>query len=133
MPENMQPASKEQAPDPSFNYERSHPEREPGMGDLDAHMNTPDDNPDRQESAVTNRQEPRQVNAEDNIDARPEAESGPPDQRNSPRQPDHSMHDEEPLGSDQAPQSIEDPQSKRHSRTGGKGGTPDAGEPRRNG
>lgn len=43
-------------------------------------------------------------------------------------QPDHSMLDEEPLGEDQAPTDIHDPQQKRHSRKEGKGGLPDPGD-----
>jgi hypothetical protein len=43
----------------------------------------------------------------------------------APEQPDHSMHDEEPMGWDRAPQDIRDPQQKRHPRKEGKGGLPD--------
>ena len=68
MSEKMRPASPEQAPDPSDNYERSHPEREAGMGRLDnAGKNaTPDQSADKIEQAVKNKQKPeRQVNAQD--------------------------------------------------------------------
>lgn len=44
-------------------------------------------------------------------------------------QPDHSMLDEEPEGWDQAPLEASPPEQRRHPRTGGKGGTPDVGEP----
>jgi hypothetical protein len=49
--------------------------------------------------------------------------------RPAANQPDHSMFDEEPAGWDQAPTDIQDPRQQRHPRTGGKGGTPDAGDP----
>lgn len=47
-----------------------------------------------------------------------------------PKQPDHSMKDEEPLGWDQAPTEPSDMPggNTRHPRQGGKGGTPDVGE-----
>jgi hypothetical protein len=128
----MRPASNKQAPDPSNTYERSHPERESGMGDLDAHMNTPVENPDRTEQTVGNRQDgSRQLNAHEVINERMTNERQTSDAK--PPQPDHSMKDEEPMGSDQSPTDIHNPQQQRHPRTGGKGGTPDAGEPRQNG
>jgi hypothetical protein len=67
MSEKMRPASPEQAPDPSNNYERSHPEREAGMGRLDNNKNaTPEQTPDKIQQAVTNKQKPdRQINAQD--------------------------------------------------------------------
>ena len=116
MAEQMRPASPQQAPDPSNSYERSHPGREAGMGRLDNNKATPTDAPDRQDQAVTNRQDPtRQINGEDATDQRgvPAAE-----------QPDHSMKDEEPLGWDQAPTDIHNPREQRHPRREGKGGTP---------
>jgi hypothetical protein len=94
------PASKEDAPDPAHSYERAHPHREAGMGRLDNDVSTPTDRPDQAHGAVKNRQDPaRQINAQD-----------------------HSMHDEEPLGWDQAPQDIKNPRAKRHPRTRGNGG-----------
>lgn len=42
-----------------------------------------------------------------------------------PRQPDHSMREEEPLGWDQAPTEADQPTPHRHPRREGKGGTPD--------
>jgi hypothetical protein len=114
MAEQMRPASPQQAPDPSDNYERSHPEHEAGMGRLDNNKSTPTDDPDRQEGAVGNRQDgTRQLNAHDAVDRR----GGP-----APEQPDHSMKDEEPLGWDQAPTDIHDPEKQRHPRREGKGG-----------
>ena len=117
MAEQMRPASPEQAPDPSNNYERAHPEREAGQGRLDNDVATPQEQPDRMGDAVKNKSEPRQINAHDVTDGR--ASSKP-----APEQPDHSMKDEEPMGWDQAPTDIRDPQQQRHPRTGGKGGTP---------
>jgi len=111
MAEKMRPLSKEDAPDPSNNYERSHPENEAGMGRLDNNDDSvPTDRPDQSEEAVKHRQDgTKQLNAHDQ----------PP-----PEQPDHSMHDEEPDGWDQAPSDIKNPRMKRHPRTEGKGGTP---------
>ena len=98
-----------QAPDPADSYERARPSQQSGMGRLDNNKAVPESAPDRQQQAVTNRQNPeRQVNAED---------AAAP-------QPDHSMHEEEPDGWDQAPTDIQDPRMKRHPRQEGKGGTP---------
>jgi hypothetical protein len=113
MAEQMRPASPQDAPDPSNNYERSHPEREAGQGRLDNNKSTPENQPDSEQQAVHNRQDPqRQVNAQ---------EMG---SRAAPEQPDHSMKDEEPDGWDQAPTDIHDNRHKRHPRREGKGGTP---------
>ena len=114
--EQNRPASPQQAPDPANNYERAHPENEAGMGRMDAPKTTPEQKPDRQRESVANRQDPtRQLNAQDAVNQRGGA---------APEQPDHSMHDEEPDGWDQAPTDITDPKQKRHPRTEGKGGTP---------
>ncbi len=115
MAEQMRPASKEVAPDPSNNYERSHPENEAGMGRMDSNTRaTPTKAPDAMPGAVKNAQDPsRQINAQDN-----------PSGAAAKEQPDHSMKDEEPLGWDQAPTDIHNPQNQRHPRTDGKGGTP---------
>ncbi|HEV2292675.1 MAG TPA: hypothetical protein VGR35_02400 [Tepidisphaeraceae bacterium] len=113
MAEEMRPASPKDAPDPSNNYERSHPEREAGMGRLDNNKATPQDQPDGETQAVHNKQQPdRQINAQET--------SGRP----APEQPDHSMKDEEPTGWDQAPTDIHDNRQKRHPRKDGRGGTP---------
>jgi hypothetical protein len=139
------PASPQQAPDTARSYERAQPAKEAGMGRLDNDVATPTQAPDRQHQPVTNRQEPRQINAHEVTDSRstgtpvhgrhPEGErvvnepghpshpAGGPGQAVS-RQPDHSMKDEEPLGWDQAPTDIQDPERQRQPRTGGKGGTP---------
>src|SRR5438874_825550 len=116
MAEQMRPASKQDAPDPSNNYERSHPENEAGMGRLDNNQAIPADSADKAHQAVTNKQDPtRQLNAQDEA-ARAR---GP-----APNQPDHSMHDEEPDGWDMAPTDIHDKRQQRHPRKEGKGGTP---------
>jgi hypothetical protein len=102
-------------PDPARSYERARPEDEAGMGRLDAPKATPTDSADKIEEAVPNEQAPRQLNADDTLDDRASAQP-------TPAQPDHSMHEEEPLGWDQAPSDIQDPRAKRHPRTEGKGG-----------
>ena len=119
--EQNRPASPEQAPDPANNYERAHPETEAGMGRLDNNKAVPEASPDRQQQAVTNKQDPRrQINAQDTNDVRGEA----PQEAPAREQPDHSMHEEEPDGWDQAPTDIQDNRQKRHPRTEGRGGTP---------
>jgi hypothetical protein len=116
MAEQMQPSSKQDAPDPSNSYERSHPGREAGMGRLDNNAATPTTGPDRGRQAVTNEQDAtRQVNAQDDRAAQR-------NQADQAEQPDHSMKDEEPMGWDQAPTDIQDPEQQRHPRTEGKGG-----------
>ena len=113
MAEQMRPASPEQAPDPSNNYERAHPEREAGMGRMDNNKASPQQQPDGEQQAVHNRQKPdRQINAQETTG------------RSAPEQPDHSMNEEEPDGWDQAPTDIHDPRQQRHPRREGKGGTP---------
>ena len=116
MAEQMQPSSKAAAPDPSNSYERAHPGREAGMGRMDKIVATPTDAPDRGGQAVKNEQDPtRQINAQDDTAVqRNQAEQA--------EQPDHSMKDEEPMGWDQAPTDIQDPEQKRHPRIEGKGG-----------
>jgi hypothetical protein len=69
--EKTRPLSKEEAPDPSNVYERSHPENESGMGRLDNNKAVPTARPDSMEGAATNKQDgTRQLNAEDVIDQR---------------------------------------------------------------
>ena len=114
MAEQMRPASPQQAPDPANSYERANPGRESAGGRLDKEKAAPSNEPDRQQDAVGNKQDgSRQINGQDAVNARGGA---------APEQPDHSMHDEEPLGWDQAPQDISDPEKKRHPRSEGKGG-----------
>ena len=121
MAAQMEPSSKKDAPDPANTYERANPEREGGMDRKFESQNTPD----KLEDSVRHRQDPtRQLNAQEVVNRR----GGPPE-----IQPNHSMTDEEPTDADLAPQDIDEPQMKRHPRTGGKGGTPDAGEPTKQG
>ena len=117
MAEQNRPASPEVAPDPSRNYERSHPELEAGQGRLDNNRSTPEASPDKTPDAVENKSGKRQLNAHDVVNER--AANTP-----APEQPQQSMEDEEPLGWDQAPKDIHDPRQQRHPRTEGKGGTP---------
>ena len=75
MAEQLRPTSREQAPDPSHSYERSHPAREPGMGKLhgEADKAVPEDSPDKSEKDVPNRQDGnRQINAHDVVNRRDE-------------------------------------------------------------
>ncbi len=125
MAEQNRPASNTLAPDPSDNYERAHPEHEAGQGRLDGNVKaTPTARPDKVAAAVANAQDgSKQINAHDANPSHPAA----------PLQPDHSMLDEEPLGWDQAPVGRDIPENERQPRTGGKGGTPDAGEAARQG
>ena len=120
MAEQMRPASPSQAPDPANSYERAHPEREAGMGRMDNNDATPASNPDQQHQAVTHQQESRQINAHEVTSARQGDDPNNPDRGGE--EPDHSMHDEEPL--DEGPTENVDPRFRRHPRTEGKGGTP---------
>jgi hypothetical protein len=61
---------KQQVPDPSDSYERSHPEHEAGMGRLDKPETPTHDHPDSVGDAVGNAQELRQLNAEDVVNNR---------------------------------------------------------------
>ncbi len=127
------PASPEQAPDPSFNYERSHPEREAGAGALDhptIGAATPAATPDKIAGAVTNAQDPtHSFTAQDEVPPQPAAGQRPVTHgMPAPEKADHSMLEEEPLGWDQAPKDIKDPEQQRHPRTGGEGGTPNVGQ-----
>lgn len=123
MAEKHRPLSPQDAPDPSFNYERSHPERESGMGRQDNNTDaTPTETADSgMDQATPNKQENRQLNAHDVIN---EGSAQKPKAVPAPEQPDHSMLDEEPDGWDLAPNDIKNPREKRHPRTEGKGGTP---------
>ena len=56
MPEQMPPASKKQAPNPAHSYERADPNREAGMGKLDAEKTRPADHPEDKDHAVPNKQ-----------------------------------------------------------------------------
>src|SRR5438445_11179567 len=109
MADQPHPTPPQDAPDPSDSYERSHPEHESGMGRLDNNNNaTPTDHPDVMPSAAGNVQDPRrQVNGQDVVNERAakdpqETEREARAKGAPPRQPDHSMLDEEPDGWDQA-------------------------------
>jgi hypothetical protein len=66
MADQTRPTSPQQAQDPSYNYERSHPGRESGQGRLDAERTPPHESPDKSDEAVQNRQPgDRQINAQD--------------------------------------------------------------------
>src|SRR3954462_7077910 len=88
------PESPSKAPDPSQNYERAHPDRESPSGSTQQTYPRPHDHPDRAGPESTSRHTKRP-----NADSM-EKSSHDPAKR---EQPDHSMHDEEPLGWDQAP------------------------------
>jgi len=121
MAEQMRPASKQDAPDPARSYERANPENEAGMGRLDNNDGaTPTEQPDKMPRAVKNAQDPRQINAHEVVNERA---ARAPSALPPPKEPDHSMLDEEPDGWDQAPTDIKDPRQKRHPRREGKGGT----------
>src|SRR3954465_7592910 len=104
MAEKMRPASPSQAPDPANNYERAHPENEAGMGRLDNNKATPENTPEHDQQSEKNKQhDAGQANEQDVTNQR---RGGNPDQ------PDHSMHEEEPDGWDQAPTDISNPRNK---------------------
>jgi hypothetical protein len=134
-PPQNRPASPQHAPDPASSFDRSKPEKEAGMGSLDSPIggSIPADHHGDLEPTVNNAHPgDRQLNAHDD----PGGTGGAGQPLNeinlskvAPEQPDHSMHDEEPLGWDQAPTDIHNPRNQRHPRTGGQGGTPNAGEP----
>jgi hypothetical protein len=114
MPEQMRPASKELAPDPSDNYERSHPEHEAGMGRLDNNAKaTPTKRPDQMPDAVKNAQDgSKQINAHNDINQ----------QRRATVEPEKDP--DEPLGWQQPPKKVEYPRDQPESLEGGRKGTP---------
>lgn len=121
MAEQNRPLTPEQAPDTARVYERAQPGKEAGMGRLDNNKATPTNRPDQTDQTVTNKQQPEhQINAQDVVNTSGGAVPTP----GRPEQPDKSMLDEEPLGSDQAPQDINDPRFQRYPKRDGKGGTP---------
>jgi hypothetical protein len=124
MASENRPASKEDAPDPTRSYGREKPEAESGMGRLDNNIATPTNSPDRAEDAVKNKQDPtRQINAQDVVDQRATGE----------KEPDHSMAEDDQIDTDTIPEESDNPREMRNPRIGGKGGTPNAGESRRQG
>jgi hypothetical protein len=63
----MRPSSKQDAPDPSHSYERSHPDREGGLDRKYEDQKTSD----KMEQSVTHRQNPkRQINGDDVVNRR---------------------------------------------------------------
>jgi hypothetical protein len=72
--EQMRPASKETAPDPSNTYERAHPENEAGQGRMKRDKAVPANRPDSMEASVTHKQDTtHQLNSEDMVDQRSDA------------------------------------------------------------
>ena len=141
MADPTSPADPENAQDPSYAYERSHPDREAGMGRLDNNDDaTPANHPERGDRAVPNRQAPRGMATHEVTDERssgrdpqnPDAGDADTDEADM-REAGGSMFDEEPLGEDLRPTAIRNPRDQRDPRVGGKGGTPDEGEPHRAG
>jgi hypothetical protein len=135
-PPQNRPASPARAPDPATNYERAKPAKEAGAGHLDSPIgqSSPVARPDDMQRTVDNAHPGnRQLNAHD--DPGGTGGGGQPlnqidlSQPAAPQQPDHSMFEEESTGWDEASTDIKDPRQQRQPRTGGKGGTPDAGEP----
>ena len=135
-PSQNRPASPARAPDPATNYERSKPEKEAGAGRVDNPVEAaiPAQHHGNLDQTVDNAHPgTRQLNAHDD----PGGTGGAGQPLNqidlskpaTAKQPDHSMFQEESDGWDQAPTDVKDPRQQRHPRTGGKGGTPDAGEP----
>lgn len=141
MPDQFHPTSEALAPDPSNNYERSHPGRESGQGRMDPPETDPPRKSDRQTDAVHNTSDnTKPINSDPSAHGQTHsAERGkqvsdlPVPDSIAPEQPNHSMKDEEPTGWDQAPQGRMPTEHQRHPRTGGKGGTPDVGESKTNG
>lgn len=105
------------APDPSANYERSHPDRESPSGSTQQTYPRPHDHPDRagpeSTSRITNR--PNADSMENSTEVQPTT---------NPGEVQHSMKQEEPQGWDQAPTDVQNPRMQRQPRTEGKGGVP---------
>jgi len=116
-----------EAPDPATVYGREKPEAESGMGRLTNNRGTPTNRPDEMPGAVTNKQPLRQINTED-VDRTGERSAGG---MRIPEPVERSMFDEEPDGEDLTPTEKRPNRQRRHPRTEGKGGTPDATDRRR--
>jgi hypothetical protein len=84
------------------------------MGRLDSEKAIPSNTHDSGLEAVTNKQDPRRFEESAGVKS---LDKTPPVQ-----QVDHSMHDEEPLGWDQAPMGKARQEDKRQPRTKGNGG-----------
>jgi len=76
MPEQMRPASKKQAPDPSTNFDRSDPKKECGQGRLDNNDDaTPTPRADVLPETVTHAQaSDKQLNSEESATIAPKAQ-----------------------------------------------------------
>jgi hypothetical protein len=105
-------------PDPADSYERARPENTSPQGTLDGPNPPTHQAPDKNTPEGTTGRHQNRPNS-DSMENSTRVEAS-----EAVGKVDHSMHDEEPTGWDQAPQSISDPQQKRHSRTEGKGGVP---------
>lgn len=109
------------APQPQQAYERADPHAESGMGRKSQAPTTPRDSNDRHLEAAGNRPGGR--------DRPPENPPGsviPPVPESDI---EGDMTTEEPLGWDQAPQDVKDPEKRRHPRPDGVGGSePDSVE-----
>lgn len=97
MAEQMRPASEELAPDPARAYERAQPEKESGMGRLDNNKAIPARSRDKIEEAVPNKQDLRQINAEETEDDRRAREL------NAPNNPDQEAGEDKHRGRGQSP------------------------------
>lgn len=75
MAEQPRPISKEDAPDPAHSYERSDANRETGMGSMKAPKTVPDEQADKLEGSVRNKQQTdRQLNSEDVVNQRKQSD-----------------------------------------------------------
>lgn len=140
MAEQMRPASKSEAPDPANSYERAKPERESLSGQLSVPKTTPPVTGDKQHKAVENRQDPSSnlvsdpgAHGKTHSEERGRSQDLPVPGSIAAKQPQHSMKDEEPIGSDLRPQEHLPADQRRQPRTGGKGGAPDVGESTKHG
>lgn len=117
-PSQNRPVDPNDAPKPHHAYERAEPEAEAGMGDLDKDEHTPCDRTDDRQSSAGAYQ-PDGTRLKTDCDGN----LGRPDQPVARQEEiEGDMTTEEPLGWDQAPQSIPDPEQKRHPRPDGVGG-----------
>ena len=70
MGSDNRPASAKQSPDPATSYERAKPEPQAGRESLGPEDVIPEDQADRGDDAVPNRQKSRQVNSQSDQDQR---------------------------------------------------------------
>jgi hypothetical protein len=118
-------------PQTERSYERAIPEAEAGMGRLENNESTPTERPDELPGTVRNAHNPNPRDQEEGHQilrnqqrARQTGDSDiairKPDEPIMP-QPDHSMHEEEPLGWDQRPQEATPDERRKHPRPDGIG------------